>query len=548
MGKLNAATFARFLEERAAAKDGYIMGARGQDPKKWRVNSWWFTQYSGARRAKALYWRKNAERVWDCQGLSEGYINQETGSNIDIRARNNYANWCSPKGKGSIPVKYRLPGAAVFSGWPISHVGYLVRPIDPANPAGDWYVVEAKGVMYGVVTTRLSRGRWSRWGLMTKYFSYEAVPTPETPLEIGDRTLRKGMSGDDVREVQSMLIELGYSLGRWGADGDYGSATQRAVRAFQIDQRLQVDGIAGSQTIGALLDVFAHEDESDTGDSSGTVTPDEAESPQEPQDDPQDAEKSEDIQDNTQGDDAAATPPEPPQVPAKVYRTHAIDLSSHNSTKFSKFDWAGLAEEVGFMPLRAGITRIKNNPLGIGKDDFFLRYAEKCEKHGIPIWAYYYGNFDQKKFRGKAAEMKEFAKKNAAEEAAFLWRFCQDNGIRPVGYVYDCEQFNLDVLTFFDTLRELGAARTMLYIGHHIYPHYNLPVDDDGFPTCADALWLPRYGKNDGSAQKKYRPAYPHDLWQHTSVYSTPHIPDKTVDRNIISGQRRTLAWFRGEE
>lgn len=26
MGKLNAATFARFLEERAAAKDGYIMG------------------------------------------------------------------------------------------------------------------------------------------------------------------------------------------------------------------------------------------------------------------------------------------------------------------------------------------------------------------------------------------------------------------------------------------------------------------------------------------------------------------------------------------
>ena len=45
--KLSAAVFAKFVKERAQAKDGYIMGSRGQDPKKWAKNSWWFTQYKG---------------------------------------------------------------------------------------------------------------------------------------------------------------------------------------------------------------------------------------------------------------------------------------------------------------------------------------------------------------------------------------------------------------------------------------------------------------------------------------------------------------------
>jgi GH25 family lysozyme M1 (1,4-beta-N-acetylmuramidase) len=500
MGKLNAATFARFLEERAAAKDGYIMGARGQDPKKWRVNSWWFTQYSGARRAKALYWRKNAERVWDCQGLSEGYINQETGSNIDIRARNNYANWCSPKGKGSIPVKYRLPGAAVFSGWPISHVGYLVRPIDPANPAGDWYVVEAKGVMYGVVTTRLSRGRWSRWGLMTKYFSYEAVPTPETPLEIGARTLRKGMSGDDVRELQSMLIELDYDLGRWGADGDFGSATEKAVKAYQKNNRLAVDGIAGPLTIGALLDVFAHEE-----------TEDEETGPEEPE--PEAPEQTE------------------PPKPAKEYAVHALDLSEHNAAKFSEIDWAGIRDNVGFLILRAGITREKTAPRGIGPDKYFDRYAEKCREHGIPFWAYYYS-------RGSTMEQ-------ARAEADYLFKTASPCG--PVGYALDCEVKGIKVGAFFGRLIELGAKRTMIYIGHNWYPIYDLPVGEDGHIQCCDADWIPRYGKNDGTAKEKYRPAYPCDLWQYTSKFACDWIPDKTLDCNKLNG-RRSMAWFRGEE
>lgn len=165
-------------------KDGYIMGAKGQNPQKWATTSWWFTQYSGKQKTQALYWRENASRVWDCNGLSEGLYEDYTGVNINTKARYNYANWCDPKGTGSIPDKYKVPGAAVFiyssSAGYITHVGYLYEPVNASNPTGDWYVIEARGVMYGVVRTKLSERGWNRWGWMTKYFDYGDAATGTT--------------------------------------------------------------------------------------------------------------------------------------------------------------------------------------------------------------------------------------------------------------------------------------------------------------------------------------------------------------------------------
>lgn len=56
------------------------------------------------------------------------------------------------------------------------------------------------------------------------------------------------MQGDDVRLVQQALIRLGYSVGSAGADGFYGIASVNAVRKFQQDQSLEVDGIVGPAT------------------------------------------------------------------------------------------------------------------------------------------------------------------------------------------------------------------------------------------------------------------------------------------------------------
>lgn len=251
--RMPAALFAKALGEAYARGDGYIMGATGQDPKKWSVSSHWFTQYSGAQREKALYWRDHAKRVWDCDGLAEGLYKDYTGRSIDTRARYNFAQWCSPKGRGMIPSKYRLPGAAVFwgdSASDIHHVAFLYKPVDPSKPGGNWYLIEARGVMYGVVETKLYGRKPDFWGLMTKYFEYGAVQAQAPRL--GDRTLKGGCEGEDVKELQTDLIRLGYDCGRWGADGDFGDGTELALKAFQRDHGLSDDGVCGDRTVAAI--------------------------------------------------------------------------------------------------------------------------------------------------------------------------------------------------------------------------------------------------------------------------------------------------------
>lgn len=65
-------------------------------------------------------------------------------------------------------------------------------------------------------------------------------------------TLRNGSSGDDVKKLQTDLINAGYDVGSSGADGIYGSNTEAAVRKYQKDKGLSVDGIAGDETLGSL--------------------------------------------------------------------------------------------------------------------------------------------------------------------------------------------------------------------------------------------------------------------------------------------------------
>lgn len=251
----------QFVQQIGAAydrKDGYIMGATGQNPRKWKVDSWWFNQYkkNAKQYQKALYWRDHAQRVWDCNGMAEGLYKDFSGVSIDTQAKYNYQHWCDPKGKGVIPPEYRVAGAAVFwgnSASDIHHVAYLYKPVSADDPQGDWYIIEARGVMYGVVRSKLLSRKPNFWGWMTKYFDYGAAGSvPPAEKHLGDRILKNGMSGEDVKELQTDLIRLGYDLGRYGADGDFGDATEEAVKQFQRDKKLTVDGEVGENTCAAL--------------------------------------------------------------------------------------------------------------------------------------------------------------------------------------------------------------------------------------------------------------------------------------------------------
>lgn len=66
------------------------------------------------------------------------------------------------------------------------------------------------------------------------------------------RTLKRGMEGADVAKLQGDLITLGYDVGKWGADGDFGAATESAVKAYQTAKNLDADGIAGEKTLAAI--------------------------------------------------------------------------------------------------------------------------------------------------------------------------------------------------------------------------------------------------------------------------------------------------------
>lgn len=65
-------------------------------------------------------------------------------------------------------------------------------------------------------------------------------------------TLEKGATGSDVKTMQKMLIACGYTCGSFGADGDFGSGTLAALKAFQKDVNLDVDGLYGSASKKAL--------------------------------------------------------------------------------------------------------------------------------------------------------------------------------------------------------------------------------------------------------------------------------------------------------
>ncbi len=62
-------------------------------------------------------------------------------------------------------------------------------------------------------------------------------------------TLRPGQSGSEIKNMQEALRFLQYQINE---DGKYGPLTEKAVREFQMSQRLKTDGLAGNNTLSRL--------------------------------------------------------------------------------------------------------------------------------------------------------------------------------------------------------------------------------------------------------------------------------------------------------
>jgi D-alanyl-D-alanine carboxypeptidase len=77
--------------------------------------------------------------------------------------------------------------------------------------------------------------------------TYIPTPTPSPTPSV----LSKGAQGGSVSALQERLKALGYYTG--AVDGDYGAATVEAVRLFQRQNALDVDGVCGSATLAAVF-------------------------------------------------------------------------------------------------------------------------------------------------------------------------------------------------------------------------------------------------------------------------------------------------------
>ena len=149
------------------------------------------------------------------------------------------------------------------SGGDPNHTG-IVYKVDSSKV----YTVEgntsgASGVVAnggGVFTKSYSLSNSRIYGYGRPAYDVEAIDVDEPAVtkatkEVGISTLQKGSDGKTVKALQILLIGYGYSCGSYGADGDFGSATQKAVIAYQKANGLEADGIVGPMTWAKLLGV-----------------------------------------------------------------------------------------------------------------------------------------------------------------------------------------------------------------------------------------------------------------------------------------------------
>lgn len=242
---------AEYCQKVYEAKWVYWYGTYGQKCSESLYNSkkkQYASHYTSDRTSAYKKDIADGKRCADCVGLIKSYF----WSGGDINTLPKYGtNHCPDvsangmldlcKQKGDISAIPDEPGLVV---WRSGHIGVYV---------GNGYTIELKGFDYDCKKNKLSAGTWKMWGrLPFSMISYTGESITTEDPDIGDRFLQNGSKGADVKQLQTNLIKLGYSCGRWGVDGDFGDATEDALENFQKDHELAVTGIYDAPTIAAM--------------------------------------------------------------------------------------------------------------------------------------------------------------------------------------------------------------------------------------------------------------------------------------------------------
>lgn len=223
---------------------------------------------------KGYNWTSGGVGVKEAIGTDKTFTSKYGGNGCPDKSANGMFTYAKRKGCawGTIDTLPEIPGVALRSD---GHVGVYV---------GDGYAVEERGFSYGCVKTKVASRKWTHWFQLpfVDYGdatfaggSYVKPDTATTEYTLGTRTLKDGSKGTDVKALQGFLLQLEYSLPKYGADGEFGTETETALKKFQRKIGIKQDGIYGSETHQALMDAVADDDEGKADNEPETETPDE---------------------------------------------------------------------------------------------------------------------------------------------------------------------------------------------------------------------------------------------------------------------------------
>ena len=180
------------------------------------------------RQASCSGCRYEGRKAYDCRGLTREGLRAVTGRPIlgagATSQWNDETNWAAKGEIRDLPAKPCV--VFVRKGGTMSHTGIYTGSS----------AIHASGHKTGVIESPTPRS-WTHYAIPIGLYEEGEITMPDTYL------MRRRDKGSQVKALQEDLMKLGYDLGAYGADGDFGSKTEAAVRLFQQDSGLPIDAV-----------------------------------------------------------------------------------------------------------------------------------------------------------------------------------------------------------------------------------------------------------------------------------------------------------------